>query len=392
MKKTIEVLAVLLTAAIVAQAREVTQAEEDDELYEQRADNGIFNHMDVGVNVGTLGVGVEVGVPVGEYVRLRAGYNYMPSFTFHSNFSIDTRGGRYDRFINKVKSIDINSKMAEVGVDLNDPKFSEYKALFDKFYQVELKDNVTMGMKPHLHQFKFLVDVMPFKRNKHWSFTAGFFAGPSDVANAYNLDSERLLLEGVNAYNDLYVRYCQNGIAGNYHDRLTELFWDNGVAGVPLGRFADGKKAMMVPAADGTVRAEMKVSKFRPYVGFGYNTHLSKDRKWNLNVDAGILILCGAPSVYVDNVYKIDDSPIVFDENGNYVSGIGTDEDGNYYGDIIRFNQETWEYEPTGDKLDHVDLVRDLDDIPGKVGSMVNTISKFKVFPNASVTFTYRLY
>ena len=33
------------------------------------ARKNILNHMDVGVNVGTMGVGVDVAVPVGDYVR-----------------------------------------------------------------------------------------------------------------------------------------------------------------------------------------------------------------------------------------------------------------------------------------------------------------------------------
>ena len=160
---------------------------------------------------------------------------------------------------------------------------------------------------------------------------------------------------------------------------------------------------MMIPNEDATARAEMEISKVRPYIGFGYNTHLSRDRKWNLNVDAGIMFLCGKPSVYVDNVYKIDVSPLKgdFDENWiyQYESGIGFNPDGDYYGDIIRPNAN-YDYENPDaqplfivDKpLSHVDLVHDLHDINGKVGNMVNTISKFKVYPNVSVTVSYRIF
>ena len=72
--------------------------------------------------------------------------------------------------------------------------------------------------------------------------------------------------------------------------------------------------------------------------------------------------------------------------------GIGFDADDNYYGDIMRWDPEEYEYFPCGELLDHVDLVHDLHDIPGKVGNMVNTISKFKVYPNLSVTISYRLF
>ena len=56
-------------------------------------DKNIFNHMDVGVNVGTMGIGIDVAMPVGDYVRIRAGYNYMPRFTINSDFNVETRSG-----------------------------------------------------------------------------------------------------------------------------------------------------------------------------------------------------------------------------------------------------------------------------------------------------------
>lgn len=365
-------------------------------FFSRLAEKGILNHLDAGVEVGTVGIGINVAMPVGDYVRVRAGYNYMPRVNFHSDFNIETRNGSISNLLSKIGRID--EMIVENNIDINSPGFEEYKDMLDKFRQVEARDYVTMGLKPNLHQFKFLVDVMPFKNNKHWSFTAGFFAGPSDVGDACNLEKETLILSGINAYNELYKDYPNEGIMGvwlrpaNSPDTPDDPFYRYGLAGFNLGTFADGSKAMMVPGQDATVRAEMKASKVRPYLGFGYNTHLSKDKKWNLNVDAGILFLCGAPSVYVDNVYKIDDSDPRFDENGNYLGGIGFDTDYNYYGDIVRWNPDEYMYEPCGEMVHHVDMVHDLHDIPGKVGSMVNTISKFKVYPNASVTFSYRLF
>ena len=364
--------ALSLTTVAVAQ----NEAGERSAFFSRLAEKNILNHMDVGVNVGTVGIGIDVAMPVGDYVRIRAGYEYMPSIKFTSDFKIETRGGSIGKFIDKMKTIDVDKKMEEVGVDLSDPKFSEYKALFDKFRNVELKDRVTMNMKPNVHQFKFLVDVLPFKNNKHWSFTAGFFVGPSTSGKAHNQDKETLLLEGVTAYNDLYVRYCQNGIAGNYHEKLDDLFYNNGVAGIPLGHFADGDKAIMVPGAGGVAKAEMQLGNFRPYLGLGYNTHLSKDKRWNLNVDAGVLFLCGKSHVYVDNVYKIDESKIDID---------------NYVFDILRPNADWTDY--VVDKpLQQVDLLHDVENIPGKVGDMVHKVKNFKVYPNASVTFSYRLF
>ena len=371
-----------------------TMSAQDNSSVSKLAQKGILNHLDVGVNVGTLGLGVDVAVPVGDYVRIRAGYNYMPRFSIKSDFNVETRNGSISNLIAKVGKID--DKLAQYGIDINSPGFAEYKEMFDKFRNVEAKDHVTLSLKPNLHQFKFLVDVLPFKSNKHWSFTAGFFVGPATAGDACNLEKETLILEGINAYNAIYVNYPEQGIKGTWLHEVGKAkddpFYRYGVAGFNLGTFADGDKALMVPDKDNKARAEMTISKIRPYLGLGYNTHLSRDQKWNLTVDAGVLFLCGSPKIYVDNVYKIDVSPIRFDESGKYLGGIGFDEDDFYYGDIVGRIPGTYRYGPYGELRNHVDLAEDLHDIPGKVGDMVNTISKFKVYPNASVTVSYRLF
>ena len=369
-------------------------AQDNKSLSSRMAEKNIFNHMDVGVNVGTMGIGVDVAVPVGDYVRIRTGYNYMPRFTINSKFNIGTRNGSISNIAEKAGKID--EKLTKYGIDINSSGLEEYKEKLDKFRNVEQKDYVQMELRPSLHQFKFLVDVMPFKNNKHWNFTAGFFVGPSIVGDACNQEDETLILEGINEYNSLYVNYPEHGIKGAYlhYDGKAkdDPFYKYGVAGFPLGKFSDGDVAMMIPDKDATAKAEMSVSKIRPYLGFGYNTSLSSNKKWNMTIDAGVMFFCGAPKVYVDNVYKFDGNSIRFDETGNYLGGIGFDVDDNYYGDIIRWNPKTYEYEPAGELRNHVDLVHDLHDIKGKVGNMVNTISKFKVYPNVSVTVSYRIF
>lgn len=46
----------------------------------------IFNHLGVGVNVGTLGAGFEVATPITNFVTLRAGATFMPGFSFSTSF------------------------------------------------------------------------------------------------------------------------------------------------------------------------------------------------------------------------------------------------------------------------------------------------------------------
>ena len=387
------------------------QGQERRNMFSCMAERNILNHLDVGINVGTVGVGIDVALPVTDYARIRLGYNYVPRINFHSHFPIETRDGR--SLASQLKDIDIEKEIQGAGFDIHNlPEGAQnYVTMFNQIRD-DLSDDVTMGLKPNFSHFKFLVDVMPFKRNKHWSFTAGIFVGSSVVGEADNLERETKILQGVNAYNELYIQYANKGFDGEGTylfwggDMRNDSFFRRGVAGFPLGRFSDGEKAMMIPGEDATVHAEMEVSKVRPYVGLGYNTHLSRNKRWKLNVDAGVLILCGTPRVYVDNVYKIDDDELVLDVDNDYsyVSGMGFLSEkipefdpkiyeNRYYGDIVRFNDETWEYDYVGNLQNHVDLIHDLHDIPsGKVRDMVDLARKLKVYPNLSVTFSYRIF
>ena len=81
-------------------------AQEKQSLPSRLAQKGILNHMDVGVNVGTMGIGIDLAVPVTDYVRIRAGYSYMPRFTIKSNFPIETSsGGSIQEFLGKKDKI-----------------------------------------------------------------------------------------------------------------------------------------------------------------------------------------------------------------------------------------------------------------------------------------------
>lgn len=46
----------------------------------------IFNHLGVGVNVGTVGAGFELATPITNFVTLRAGATFMPGFSFSTSF------------------------------------------------------------------------------------------------------------------------------------------------------------------------------------------------------------------------------------------------------------------------------------------------------------------
>ena len=51
-------------------------------------DTNMFNHMALGVTAGTPGVGLELAMPMGNYVQVRAGATYMPQFSVNTTFCL----------------------------------------------------------------------------------------------------------------------------------------------------------------------------------------------------------------------------------------------------------------------------------------------------------------
>ena len=315
-----------------------------------------FNHMDLGVNVSSTGIGADIAMPVGDYVRMRAGVTYMPKFRFNSNFGVDFMG------------------------DMDDDKMRRMQDMMTNFIGEPMRSDIDMQMKPKWTQFKFLVDIMPFKNNKHWNVTLGFYVGPSTVGEALNDPSGTSTLVGINMYNNMYIKACKGEPMFKYEDSngrihsldvdgLADRLIETRMMGAPMGTFPDGTKAVMVPDKNNQAKAELSVSKFRPYLGIGYTTALSRDKRFKLAADAGVMFMGGSPSVFIDNVYRVDSNEpydMVYWDNENFKWG---------------------QQEPM-----RIDLTRDVSDVPGKVGDMVSTIKKFKCWPVLGVTFSYRLF
>lgn len=339
-------------------------------------DKQLFNHMDLGVTAGATGIGMEMSMPMSQWARVRAGFTYMPHFKLNSRFGVETGDGSNlsQGTINKL--VDMMSSLTHMNID----------------------DHVDMKLEPTWTQFKLLVDVLPFKNNKHWSLTVGLFAGPNRVGKAYNRPEEAATLLGVNMYNYFYTKSClgesmfgdvELGSMTMPNVQLDPKYLARGIMGMPIGYFDNPDpagnpkryKAMLVPDENGMVQAEMKVNSIRPYLGVGYNTTFGKKQDFRLCVDAGVMFWGGNPDVYVDNVYKIDTESIDPDM-WNY--------------DIVHFDMsdpdmDNWGF-VTDEPLQQVNLTHELHDIRGKVGDMVKVANKFTCFPVLSLTISKTIF
>lgn len=316
-------------------------------------DPNIFNHLDLSITAGTTGVGFDLAAPIGDYVKLRTGFSAMPRFDLPTTYKI------------------------QVGDDATKSK--------SKFENIANRLEPTLGRKIEpkvgaIRQFTMwnwnvMVDVYPFKQNKHWRFTGGFYLGPSQVAEAFNDTESMPTLMAVNLYNTAYdklhgktrreltdVQLIDLGtgledFARDIDDLiiLQEKFDRYGRMGVKMGTYRkdivdeqgnvihkEGETYFLEPDENCMVKATMHVNNFNPYAGFGYEGRLVKGNdRYLVSFDCGLMFWGGTPELKTH---------------------------------------------------DGTDLIHDVRDVPGRIGSNVRFIEKFKAFPVLNVRLTRKLF
>ena len=340
--------------------------------------NKVFQNLDVSVSAGTTGIGIDVASMIGDYVQLRAGYDYMPRYKTELLFPVEIGGQPavvYD---------DNGTRIATT--------FDRLSKMLKDFTGFQVDEAITMLGHPTVNNFKFLVDVYPFKQNRHWHFTAGFYWGPSQFAYAENSTLSMTSLLAVNMYNQMYdkcvkddpiisiegddseenpginiflpeayrqkiVNYGRMGFHAGYYkndvyytypeDVYSEPDDDGEVellhkAGETVLLHKAGDPYMVEPGADGMVTARAKAKSFKPYLGFGYGGRLLKNRDdWQVSFDAGAMFWGGTPDLYTH---------------------------------------------------DGTNLTKDVTDVTGKVGDWVHFIGGLKFYPVINVRFTKTIF
>lgn len=304
-------------------------------------EHNVFQHLDASINLGTTGVGIELSSPMGDYFQLRGGFSIMPKFHHNMTFGV------------------------QVGETNDVSKFNRLSGMMEQFTGYKVNNSVDMIGEPTWSNAHVLIDVFPFKKNKHWHFTAGVFIGPSKVAKAYNSTEDMPSLLGVKLYNMMYEKAVVydpiiNITVGDINYSLddpdiTEVlhryFLAYGRMGVHVGDYAHdiydeagnllhekGKPYMVEPDADGMVKVDVKTNSIRPYLGFGYGGRLFKgNNTYKVSFDCGAMFWGGTPRIYTH---------------------------------------------------DGTDLSKDVENISGKVGTYVDLLKTFKVFPVFNIRLT----
>lgn len=382
MKRTIIALLFLgITNLVIAQTTYKTTPET---LLTPSDYNGIFNHFDISFTIGTTGLGFDIATPVTDWVRLRAGGTFRLPKEYRATIDTEVASG--------------------LDAAEQDRRFDRLSAMMKSFMGTTPERSIELEGNMKMNNFKFLVDIFPFKDNHHWRATIGFFYGNGTMIDGHNTAFSMNTLAGMSFYNLLYEQALRNEFTdmsalgidlepeikqkiidrlrnwGKTRDDANNIVYAEYGISIPMGTYTHdiaaqqdiydkdgnlihrkgdiihktGETIRAVPDKDDMLRCKVRTNAFKPYIGTGYEMYVSKDKRSSISFDAGIIFWGGKP--------KIDISlPSGFDASGKAVTQT-------------------------------IDLVRDASNIQGEMGEQVNTASSYNVFPELSLRFTRRLW
>ena len=251
MKHHICLLCILFSFALAPTS---ASAQRTDQLY---AEDGLLNHLSVGLTSGLAGTGIDVVVPLHKLVTLRAGF---------AGWNVG----------------DIKFKAINTATEITEMQMVEAEAV----KRSQLTEKVELAAEPNFWNFFLLGEVHPF-RNQPFYFSAGLYAGSQNFFHFRNTN------EGA-----LQVLYYANQLVEDYN----RVFRTNYP---PIGlKFGD-----YVFTADerGNIDVRMKTNAVKPYLGIGFGQHLAKKHRLSLAVDAGLLFW-GTPKFVLNNDVEIKSS------------------------------------------------------------------------------------
>ncbi len=243
MKKCFFVVVAMLFASVAANAQ-------------LRDDKNMFNHLSLGLNLGTGGIGFEVGTVCTPYLGLRAGFEAIPSFT------VSPKG---------IANIHVN--LPDDYKNLPTEIKNEYPAQEDM--EFDGKGKVTMK------NGKFLVDIFPGK-NCMFHFTVGFYAGTRQVGNLIASQVEF----GAEPNLEVVERYNRD------INTPGTMVYGRGLTPIDVN-MEDGTPLFYMGNA---VPAEIRVNPVKPYFGIGVGRTVPRKRV-GVKGELGVMYW-GTPRIY----------------------------------------------------------------------------------------------
>ncbi len=280
----------------------------DMHMTDRKESKNIFNHLDFSATLGSMGLGFDFAMPIGNYVQVRGGGTWMPHFRVNVKYEI----------------LMTEASSRQDGRE----KFEKAANLLKQLTNKEARNDISMLVEPNNNNFKFLVDIFPFK-NRNWHITTGFYWGNSTFAKAVNRTEDMTNLVMVNLYNNIVDKVLAGENIATFEgqsirvpDELVDKVKSYGYMAVFMGPWLHdeynsdgelihekGEPYYLRPSADNMVRCNAIVNKFKPYLGVGYTTKFKKGGDTSISIDAGALFWGGRPDLVthegVDIMHKV---------------------------------------------------------------------------------------
>ena len=252
MKKLLVIFTLLGMSLIPA------SAQDDDQM--------IFNHMGIGISVGTTALGINASTVLTPYLGIRAGINVWPMFKVHSRLHLR-----------------LESDAREPGDCLQHLQEVNQQLTEGEWVPPSISDLMDVNVKvlPKLTAGHVLVDYFPFPRHSSFHVTAGAHIGTGTVVNLHNR-YEGILMP-ITLWNKALEKPEMQSVVEEYHLRRV---------GVALGDY------FIMPDDEGNINARIRVSGFRPYLGLGFGRAVPH-RRIGCQFDLG-LQFWGSPKVVVN--------------------------------------------------------------------------------------------
>lgn len=288
MKKLILAAFALLTVAGIS-----AQTDSDSKDFYK-----IGKRVGVGVGVGTEGIGVDVATHLNAYFGVRVGLNFMPGFKFNTDVEVNREigvSGAYNEWREMaLHDANYQAYMQKYGVDMSHSANGDYEipALPSRVENVDVKANFARTT------FDVKFDVYPFGAHKNSFFiTAGFSVGGNKLVKVtgHSDQGKDFMGKFTPWYNGLSAE--QLSVAGQYNVTRESYGFKVGDYIIPIDE-------------NGDVNAGLKVSNFRPYVGFGWGRLVPKNRV-GFRFELGVQFH-GKPKAYAEGV----DLDKIIDEAG----------------------------------------------------------------------------
>lgn len=231
-------------------------AQVDDQL--------IFNHLGIGISVGTTALSINASTVLTPYFGIRAGINIWPAIKMRSNMHLGSR-------IQNWETGDLVKYVEELNEVLSD----------DQQIPMEMPDMVDLHVKPKLTAGHILIDYYPFPHHSNFHLTTGFHVGTGTVIDIHNRHEGSLL--PVTLWNNAMEDPNTQDIVKEYG--LEPI-------GLLLGDY------FLAPDEDGNLDARIRVSGFRPYLGLGFGRAVPRKRI-GCQFDLGVQFW-GSPKVVVN--------------------------------------------------------------------------------------------